>query len=645
MSKSLLLGEAINRLHVPDFVKSGFVTGDDKDWELSNLKPINIFIGANNSGKSRLLRLMFSSTLSIYESDKLTATSYPEYLISLLDKHKLYSSLNLKTLPGTIDEFKEKLVREFKTNSRLCGYERIQITTKSALSSTLQLMDINAFSRRHSTQEQNPLIDGLIKRISGELPSFPSILDPSQKSIYIPLLRGLRPLSTSRNPCLERTITDYFKEQKTTRGVREQSKEETDFQSRIFTGESFYEDLKNSLLGSYEQRISVREYEDFLSDVFFRGEPISLIPRVKSDVVHFKLGNSEERPIYDLGDGIQSIIILTYKIFTTKYPTFFYIEEPEQHLHAGMQRVLIKALTLHPEHIYFLTSHSNHLIDIAMERDDISIQRVYQTRNEDKEESKILPLNKYSQVLEDLDVRASSVLLANCSIWLEGVTDKLYLRSFMNKYLRELDDTEKVDKLTSYLENLHYTFVEYQGSNITHWSFVEDTSQDQKSIATTLSQKIFLVADGDISWKGDRQKDLTEALGNSFQQLEYKEIENYIPIEVIRKTVENRWETFQNSRIDGCSLDVSKLNQKDIYNKTIGIGKKIETKCITKSKDNTHTFFEETSKSSTGTIKDKVKFCHEAVKIMNDSEFEWSLTPELSVLCEKIWKHIEEANG
>ncbi len=53
----------------------------------------------------------------------------------------------------------------------------------------------------------------------------------------------------------------------------------------------------------------------------------------------------------------------------------------------------------------------------------------------------------------------------------------------MKKYIDSLDK-EKPGKKTlyGYLENYHYAFIEYQGSNLVHWDFADD-DVDEKIFA------------------------------------------------------------------------------------------------------------------------------------------------------------------
>ena len=75
-----------------------------------------------------------------------------------------------------------------------------------------------------------------------------------------------------------------------------------------------------------------------------------------------------------------------------------------------------------------------------------------------------------NRALELLGVRNSSVFLTNCTIWVEGITDRHYLRHYLKLYAEEhKDDSDFED----FKEDYHYSFVEYGGNNITHWSFLD----------------------------------------------------------------------------------------------------------------------------------------------------------------------------
>ena len=79
-------------------------------------------------------------------------------------------------------------------------------------------------------------------------------------------------------------------------------------------------------------------------------------------------------------------------------------------------------------------------------------------------------------LLKELGVQNSSVFLTNATIWVEGITDRLYLRAYMKKYLSELKrsdtskDKEKFLKYSQLKEDIHYSFVEYQINHSSHFT-------------------------------------------------------------------------------------------------------------------------------------------------------------------------------
>ncbi|RTZ17473.1 ATP-binding protein [Vibrio aquaticus] len=590
------------------------------EWVLTNLKQINCFIGPNNSGKSRQLRELFTSDPSRWIID---TYSFPAVDVLRTAQRAIKSS---STINNNITRNVDYVVigKVAPAIDKLIKSEQPRPTTK--LGEFIYPEVINTRSSNSAPHKLNDiLILGLHKDKTTEIDNYNNLTSINWAKCYVPTLRSLRSLEAHIENATDlfkyRTQGDYFSDKKNL--------------GDIFTGYSLYQDLVKHLLGSHEQRKKVRKYEEYLSHNFFFGQDISLVPMVGKDVVYFKEGDKDERPIYDLGDGIQSIIILTFPIFMADKPTIFFIEEPEHYLHAGLQRTLIEAFAKHEEHMFFMTTHSNHILDIAQERDDISIQHVHQ----DNGTTIVNPTQEYSDLLDQLGVRASSVLLANCSIWVEGITDKLYLRAYLNKYIQELrnkGELSTANRLNSYHENLHYVFTEYQGSNITHWAFGDEATTTQTP-AKKLNKNILLIADADIDGKGNRTTELKEALGDSFLLLKWKEIENFIPQAILLETAKQRWDTF-NQR-GGCSIKRFSNIEDARFEKTDeGIGSILE-RFVDKAPGLERNFYKDRS----GTIKDKVKFCHTAVKVMEEQE--WELTPKLRELCKRIWDHIEKNNS
>jgi len=336
-------------------------------------------------------------------------------------------------------------------------------------------------------------------------------------------------------------------------------------EQKVITGLGLYGDLRRRLLAKIQaDRDSVRKYEQLLSSHFFAGQEVILIPVEESnnDVVHIKIGNKDERPIYDLGDGMQSLIICTYPIVTETEPgSLFFLEEPDLCMHPSLQRTFLEVLkTYHRKmgHQFFITTHSNHLLDLLEDNELVSIFSFSEIADRapepaastltnsgpNSQSSKPKPsfrirpsMLRDRQTLLELGVRPSATYLANATIWVEGVSDSAYLRAYMEAfvhYLKHLGNgwgKALAVRLEQYKEDRHYAFVEYSGANLTHFSFEEServNGQTETSVPD-LSGKAIVIADGDIAAKVSREAHFVAQLKERFICLPCKEIENLIP--------------------------------------------------------------------------------------------------------------------
>ena len=559
--------------------------------ELDGLAPITIFVGANNSGKSRLMRELFQT-------------------------HEL-SRIKLKRRVGEgkeVDEFGTKFPSLLDTI--YAQARRTASAFKGAWIVVREIETINSYMTFLGTNEpdslkKTPFFQGKnyelaelfsAYAIKGTISGF-----QERKCQYIPMLRGMRPLLPASAQVVggggvkdlyeQRTIHDYFSERNAPRGFLDGD----DTRNSIFSGLALYDDLRRRLLARTQaERKSVRDYECLLSKKFFPGQSVTLIPVEESnnDVVHIRIGNKEERPIYDLGDGMQSLIICTYPIVTETEPgSLFFLEEPDLCMHPSLQRTFLEVLkTYHCKmgHQFFITTHSNHLLDLLEDNELVSIFSFSEIADQtpaptdpsqadsgsNPEQSKPKPSFRIRpsylrdrQTLLELGVRPSATYLANATIWVEGVSDCAYLRAYMEAFINYLNirgnDWGKngingkslAQRLEEYKEDRHYAFVEYSGANLTHFSFKDaecDEGQGQatSSIVTNapyLCSKAIVIADGDItdSSKGDRWKRFVSQLDEHFIGLPCKEIENLIPDGLMQSQVQK----------DDSKIDVTKLNE------------------------------------------------------------------------------------
>ncbi len=330
-------------------------------------------------------------------------------------------------------------------------------------------------------------------------------------------------------------------------------------------------------------------------------------------------------------------------------------------MHAGMVRQLMNFYLNETPHYYFFTTHSNHLLDMADESDQVMIQKfVKQPKEEDptKFDFKIYRCDRDRDLLASLGVRPSSVYLANCTIWVEGITDRLYITKYMEKYLAELEsaDMELYKKFRRFMPNYHYTFVEYAGSNLSHWSFDDDypktreeriefLKQDRGQSATAVASDMLLIADGDIQKNSEKIKLLRKELNKeNLIILDCKETENTLPKDSILYVAQKKFSNMKRKTSQGFNIEkLEGINSLDYFDhKDYGIGKLLDDQIRNPRTSAEKTAFADGT--GVGTIKYKLDFCREIIKYFDENP-DWELTPKAKDLCIRIFKHIEKCNS
>lgn len=589
------------------------------EMKISNLSKINIFVGTNNSGKSRMLRLLSSeenllflpASFNLHNLNEIIE-SFKTDLVSILDSKRIvaYGSLRKEDIEGI-------QVQSFIKESDNILYEVHNLIENIKNMNGSPSVTPAAYTR---IRPDHAAIQSALKDIANTFHEEAQDLFKEKsinfKRVYIPTLRGLRGFENNHNYYLTRTQKDYFP---------------NNARPEIFTGLELYEEVKNLLLGDLNDREKITDFQKFIGDSFFEGQEVALIPNIKSDVLYVKIGNEKEYPIYNLGDGIQSLVILTFPLFKYRGENLlFFIEEPELYLHPGMQRKFLEIIT-HKQfdgYQYFLTTHSNHFLDMTLDMDKMSIYSFNkELENIDTREKNAIFIvenvsNEEHNVLKMLGVKNSAVFLSNCTIWVEGITDRFYIRHFLNLYQSSLENA------STYKEDIHYSFVEYSGNNITHWSFLDDEKHDGEETVKSINESkvcgtLFLVADKDSEKKEVRHSKLAQALGDRYYCLDCREIENLLtPL-----TLKNVIAKYEKTEVS--DLDFNKRFSNKTY-KNQPLGKFIEEIISNKKRQGSYS-------SASGTVSDKVGFCKKAIAEMKNFE---ELSDEAKKLTEELYKFI-----
>jgi ABC-type cobalamin/Fe3+-siderophores transport system ATPase subunit len=598
MSDSVLNKALITSLEIPNLNQLGFnAYFEDRKTNnsIDRLNRINIFIGSNNAGKSRLMRSIANNTqrfsYDIEGFDRIPAT--------LSEMQNEFEKDIITKLEGIVDVRRGSGGTSYKLASiNFNDYSLTHIQPgQASFESFLKIMnDFLSGEMQVATFRYNNLGRNTIAKIFLNFAEHHKYLVDLAMQLNAPL----DPIAVCYIPSL-RTLNNFGvggdeRDDFLAKRIRAQYQllESVD----IFTGQSIYRRLQDMLLGDRHDREKVKKYELFLSEKLFDGKDISIIPKMDSDVVDIGIDGDEKR-IYELGDGIQALIALTFPLFEYDKGLFF-IDEPEVNLHPSMQRKLLEVLQEHTDHQYFLTTHSNHFLDLTIEYSDVSI---FLCKKEEKNcEIRPVALGDRS-ILEEIGAQNTSVFLANKTIWVEGVTDRLYLKKYLELYTDKFNEKPLV-------EDQDYVFVEYSGGNVTHWSFLDKLKDnslklDERISAKRLCGNMVLVADLDeVGSKQERKEILRSELGDRFIELSVREIENLLSPSVLEKVV---------SEYEKKETEIFNTISQDAYKDAL-LGKYIDRRFQLKKIEKSRPSYA----ADSGTIKDKTAFCRKALRHLNN---------------------------
>lgn len=560
-----------------EIIKSYYFDGEDELIKVfPNFNRINIIVGSNNSGKSRFMRFLMSqdSFLGIKEINNFK-TNIEDYNLNVnvinskVDDfiHKINTRRSIDYTGGK--DLQGKQANIYGTNRlRLLSIEHGESMVEFIKDNNLKIKQLSPLVERNEIADYDRITYSTFKNYDKDI-----------KRYYIPTLRTAHSLFTMNESNYKKIEQDIYRD--TLNKYYDLHKMNID----VFTGIHLHREILNTRNSKREVRQSFEKFEKFISKNFFSGKQIDIVAEFNKDEnekgfnhsevisVHIE-GEKNTRYLYELGDGIQAIIILMYKIFMAEPNSIIFIDEPELNLHPGMQRLFLEQIYSNKDLeekklTYVISTHSNHFLDLTLEKTDVSIY-AFSPKHQDNNDKEFIIKNVNAgdnQILKHLGVNNSSVFMANCSIWVEGVSDRNYIKAFLNSYLSYLNT--KTAKKHVLKEDIDFAFFEYAGSNIDHYIFdseyaITETDAIVKDIkALALSNRIFLLADSDISSKGSTK-------GKKLIVLEKSKTDNFIPkiiwnIREIENLLTN--EIWEKVLISLCNKNLIKDHKADIVSK------------------------------------------------------------------------------
>lgn len=285
--------------------------------------------------------------------------------------------------------------------------------------------------------------------------------------------------------------------------------------------------IQNPDAHSQHEKGQFQAINEFLREVTDRPDAKIEIPYERDTIlVHM---DGKVLPIESLGSGLHEVLILA-SAATVLSEVVLCIEEPELHLNPILQKKLIRYLQKNTSNQYFITTHSAALMDTPE-------AEVYHVRLENgaSKLDRVTSDVERSAVCADLGYHPSDLLQANCIIWVEGPSDRIYL----NWWLHFLDP--------DLIEGIHYSLMFYGGRLASHLTGRADSLDVDDFISLRrLNQRSVIMIDSDKdaprkqinATKKRLQIEFDSGPGHAWITAG-REVENYLPVDLLKDAIAN----------------------------------------------------------------------------------------------------------
>lgn len=453
---------------------------------MGDISRVNVVIGKNNCGKTSLLDIL--GLIYDANSSVIVGIDVDEVIFDIpLDEiaaqrvFSTHSGLGRWTLSSLKDYFKEKLF-----TMKLTGNKRVD------------------FLNGNEFKELGSQVNGITNYLAERRTSY-----------------RFRKITAERNisPEIETII-----------GLESDGQGATNL-IRVFINDGNYDEsiIENNLLDALNSiMMPEAEFESIrVQEVIYSQE--------KYWEVFLQEKGMQRVPLSKTGSGLKTIVLVLLNLLVIPHveeyknaQLAYGFEELENNLHPALQRRLFEYLykfSIENDVKLFLTTHSHIAINSFFGREQASIYHVIKEDGTAQIKAIETHIDK-TEILDDLDVKASDILQSNGIIWVEGPSDRVYIK----RWLEVFTDNE-------YIEGEHYQFLYYGGRLLSHYGI-----NDEKELINiiTTNRNAAIVIDSDKKNKPAQINSTKKRIVEEFKELgmfswvtKGKEIENYIPKKAI----------------------------------------------------------------------------------------------------------------
>lgn len=482
----------------------GMWSFDGDGIEIADLSDHNVFVGKNNSGKSNFLRALL-----------------------LFREHKSHLLENQRFAIGNIDLFDQG---DAKSTTNPC----LLIEAEAERADVPHIM--NAAARQLPKSDEQALFErvlqGGVRLGFDKFDASTKTVEPRFEFVQAPDEAELAKLATPERTVEEQKASWKAVSRRSQKVCVPRLADRLRYVSgwRQLSGET---DTNERIIQQLHQwKAPTRENQDLrqkfdrVQDLFrnlMQIPSLTLEPEYTGQNLYINW-NKRYLPIASFGDGVHHLLMIAFYL-ATQPESHLLVEEPETHLHPESLRNLMALLKQELKGQSFITTHSPVLLDT-----DIPTQ-VYRIEHDGckSNATSCTRMSDFYKILDLLDVRASDLLQANIVIWVEGPTDRMFIKQCLS--LRG----------SQWTEGLHYQFAYYGGSLLSHVTVGKETEHLVDLLR--LCRNIVVVCDSDRAKEEETlsasktriRKEVTNAEG-LFWVTAGREIENYICDTAITRT-------------------------------------------------------------------------------------------------------------